>query len=244
MSLIHEMMRFGKFVGGGVSSWNDLPDRPFDIVELMPETQFVYNQNLGYFVAQTDLEFEVGRTYIVGWNGVEYTVAVKTAVFNNLVVYYMGNDAFIGGEDNGLPFVVLRVLYMPDFKGGIAAVPLDGSTSISVKISGVDASALYKSNSEQLCLDGRINTQTSDIAVVYGNAEEVLGAFTTGRKIVVSKPSYDSKGRLFSTTQYTVEQILYHENGYDHFLYFNAQTGQSSFSMKYNGDGTYVPYSD
>ena len=133
MSLIHEMMRFGKFVGGGVSSWNDLPDRPFgesDNAELWPKTLFAYDSAFGLFTTPGYIDFVVGKTYTVNWNGVDYTTEAVPGTFNGESLVMLGNPAALGGANNNLPFAVACLM------GSIGAIPLDGSTAVNVGITG------------------------------------------------------------------------------------------------------------
>jgi hypothetical protein len=133
MSLIHEMMRFGKFVGGGVSSWNDLPDRPFgesDNAVLLPPTQFAYDSAFGLFAVPGYIDFMVGKTYTVNWNGVDYKTEAVPGQFNGESLVMVGNPAALGGANNNLPFAVACLM------GAIGAIPLDGSTAVNVGING------------------------------------------------------------------------------------------------------------
>ena len=130
--------------GGGVTSWDDLADKPFeDFGELLPVTQFVYDTSYGLFVTPGTIDFKYGDKYIVNWNGVEYTVTATIGYFRDyyygdsrMPIVVLGNPAPLVGtggltpEDNGLPFAIASVM------GAVGAIPLDGSTSVSVGIYG------------------------------------------------------------------------------------------------------------
>ena len=117
---------------GGVTSWNDLTDRPFyeESVVLLPETQFEYDEAMGAFFAPGYIEFVVGNTYTVKWNGVDYTAIAVPGEFNDEILVMLGNPAALGGTNNNLPFAVGYLA------GSIGAIPLDGSTAVNVGISG------------------------------------------------------------------------------------------------------------
>lgn len=226
---------FKSGTGGGVPSWNDLPDKPFDIVELMPKTQLVYDESGGYFMAQADFEFVAGRTYIINWNGVEYTT---TAKFGRLIVpglenlaVAVGNYALFGEENNGLPFAVGSVPYRPEVKGFVVAAPFDGSTSVTL---GVKSYSFYEA-SDTLLLDMRWDSAAEkNQATLYATPEQILNAFTAGKKIIYLDVTPDGV-----VMRYVAEAVTYAMNR----IAFNTYFG-SPKSWQYNGDGTYVPYSD
>ena len=119
--------------GGGVPSWNDIPDKPFgedDNAVLLPPTQFAYDSAFGLFAVPGYIDFMIGKTYTVNWNGVEYTTEAVPGQFNGEDLVMIGNPAALGGANNGLPFAVACLL------GSIGAIPLDGSTAVNVGIKG------------------------------------------------------------------------------------------------------------
>lgn len=129
-----EMMKYASFMGGGgtgggVSSWNDLTDKPFgDMVEVFPETAFQYVENLGAFVSPNAFPLVVGYDYVVRWNGVDYPCTAINSTFNGYPCVMVGNPVAVGGENNGLPFAVVYT------QGVLGAAPLDGSTSVTAGI--------------------------------------------------------------------------------------------------------------
>lgn len=101
--------------GGGVSSWNDLTDKPFfeEKTELIAETSIETAQStmLPHFLYVAELptavDFTEGQTYEVVFNGESYI-----SVCDNGLV---GNKAIFGeGEDTGEPFMLL-VAEEPNF---------------------------------------------------------------------------------------------------------------------------------
>lgn len=119
--------------GGGVSSWNDLTDKPFgeeDNAVLLPPTQFAFDDAFGLFAVPGYIPFLEGKTYTVNWNGVEYTTEGVPGQFNGEDLVMIGNPAALGGANNNLPFTIACLM------GSIGAIPLDGSTSVNVGIKG------------------------------------------------------------------------------------------------------------
>ena len=108
----------GSSPGGGVSSWNDLTDRPFgDYPEaFFPEAELtVTNIGMGVpCVALTSsLVLEAGKEYLVTFNGEKFVCVAKefssTITDSETFVYSgvcLGNDP---GSDDGEPFVLYRL---------------------------------------------------------------------------------------------------------------------------------------
>lgn len=121
---------------GGVTSWNDLTDKPFGESEnavLLPPTAFVSGLMEGALVALgVVIELVEGKTYTVNWNGVDYVTECFRGQFGNAGAVYLmlGNPYLIGGINNNLPFLI------GGDATGIAAVPFDGSTAATVGITG------------------------------------------------------------------------------------------------------------
>ena len=99
---------FEGIVVGPVTSWNDITDKPFGnanrlIKELNGVFSTVNPYATVYDVSKTTLT--VGKTYIVTWNGVEYTTTC--AIADDIPA--IGNlDAVTGVGDNGMPFLIGR----------------------------------------------------------------------------------------------------------------------------------------
>ena len=96
--------------GGGVTSWNDLTDKPFysePVVEIMPETMMV-NHGGGEIWCQAlnCLALIAGETYTVYYNGTIYScMAYATEMAPGVEAVCVGNKKLFGGEDTGEPFV-------------------------------------------------------------------------------------------------------------------------------------------
>ena len=97
---------------GGVSSWNDLTDKPFgkeeSLVEILPETTLAVGADEA--LLDYELNIESGKTYKVKWNGTEYkSEAVILPLNETMTLLAIGNVQDITGEDNGLPFVIVVI---------------------------------------------------------------------------------------------------------------------------------------
>lgn len=110
-------------IGGGVSSWNDLTDKPFGeedgLVEILPETKLSNN-----ILATTlpGFELTVGETYRVTYGGNEYNMICKAYAAGDITVPYLGNLHLLdqAAEDTGEPF-------------GMGATPGGGTISEKAK---------------------------------------------------------------------------------------------------------------
>ena len=73
------------------------------MVEILPETTIVTEEDMA---ALPSLGLMAGNDYVVGINGSEYTCTAFILNAEGLTGVALGNTLVIGGEDNGLPFVV------------------------------------------------------------------------------------------------------------------------------------------
>ena len=98
----------------------DKPKNEADRKEIMPQTSWVFTLNSTYGayawfgnVGESPVAFEEGKTYIVIWDGTEYTLTTKTAEMGGMVGYGVGNLGLLGlGENTGEPFAIA---YSPDY---------------------------------------------------------------------------------------------------------------------------------
>ena len=98
---------------------------------LLPETKFVSGLMEGALVAMgAVVELVEGHTYTVNWNGVDYETVCSLGVspIDGSAMLFLGNPAAAGLLNNNLPFAI------GGNEQGLAAIPLDGSTSATVSI--------------------------------------------------------------------------------------------------------------
>lgn len=106
---------------------------------LLPETELTFemNEDLGAPMAMISLayEMEVGNTYTVSFDGVEYTCQ---AIQGGAGGSALGNLGAFGGDDTGEPFLIAE-------DGGMFVIPLNGASSAVMSIKGVvDVPVEYK----------------------------------------------------------------------------------------------------
>ena len=126
--------------GGGVSSWNDLTDKPFFDEDgyLLPETTATFEpmeeiDGMPGLMYETKAAPKNLENYTVKYAGAKY---ICKAVEVDLGVFMFGNQLMMGGEDSGEPFAVIV-----NANGNLLLFfPLDGATSGTVSIYG----RLYK----------------------------------------------------------------------------------------------------
>lgn len=113
--------------GGGVSSWNDLTDKPFGetAVTILPQTtvNFEYMEEVGMpiaFIEPLAIPDE-GAECTVVYNGETYTCVYANGALGNA-------GAMMGGEDTGEPFII-----MPESEPPFI-VPLTEITSATVSV--------------------------------------------------------------------------------------------------------------
>lgn len=119
--------------GGGVTSWNDLTDKPFyeETAEkdFYPETQVTTTEG-NEALLENNMILEVGKTYLVNWNGTSYELDSFEFSADGMSAVCIGNEAMMGGADNGAPFVIA---YAPEIGTMILAAEA-GTYTFSVKI--------------------------------------------------------------------------------------------------------------
>lgn len=100
---------------GGVSSWNDLTDKPFGQVPVQATLidgtyKYLYSSENDAWAQESlipitsDVHLEEGKTYKVSFDGVEYEL--ECGVFQGLC--YVGSPAAFGLVENEVPFTILE----------------------------------------------------------------------------------------------------------------------------------------
>lgn len=117
---------------GGVSSWNDLTDKPFgenadgtikqldnkylqpferqeeSVTDILAETSVTFSNGLG--TIDTVVPFVEGETYYVVWDGTEY-ICIAKATESSVKTISLGNASMRGGGDNtGEPFCINYII--------------------------------------------------------------------------------------------------------------------------------------
>lgn len=106
------------FVKNGVSSWNDLTDKPFGeengLVDILPITQynnFAFDSTYGVYGTAEQVQYmlTVGETYRVFWDGVEYECTAQDASVLMDGTVAIGNLYNFGLSGNNEPFVIAYI---------------------------------------------------------------------------------------------------------------------------------------
>ena len=128
------------------------------------------------------LDIEAGKTYTVIWDGAEYICDCKTGYYSGMAVVYIGNPVFLGLDNNGLPFVIGKVLA----NGYTMAACLQPNTTHSVGIISATVNKIperYMGDNEfVLHFEGEPNNEGE--LTVKETAQEILAAIKAGKKFV------------------------------------------------------------
>jgi hypothetical protein len=184
---------------GGVTSWNDLTDKPFGENEnavLLPVTQFFYDESADAFAAPGYIKFVVGKTYTVNWNGTNYTSEAVSGTIQGMPVVFVGNPVVAGGDNNNLPFVVAC------FNNFIGAIPLDGSAAVTVGVTGysiVRLPAKYSSTYIMRRLSVQVDEGSYRIYAIEGLVSEVESVLQNGGNVILADTMNYMDGRVITT---------------------------------------------
>lgn len=236
--------------GGGVSSWNDLTDKPFDteIVVILPETTLT-NESEDTATALAAYPIEVGKEYTVKYNGVEYVVSNGVEVegivcFGNLSAF---DESF---SDTGEPFFACGLqdegLYM------VLVGSLDGSTEFTVSITNEKVTPIeqkYVTNvlPYWIVVEDHPNEDapgaTDRVYTTKATVTEVEAAIKSGKDIKMRIDMYSNTALLLGQTfaHLCGRDLLYSDptKWYLSFYYSNLTQTVFSFYAIPQDDGTY-----
>lgn len=110
---------------------------------VLESTELPFVEDMGGFVLMDAVDVVVGNTYVVNWNGTEYTSTAVGYESDGIPFVILG-DAYTlsGGEmgtaPTGEPFVAMFVSaeYVEMIGMGAQIIPLDGSESLTISIVG------------------------------------------------------------------------------------------------------------
>lgn len=158
--MISELIKYGKFLGGGggsggaQSDWNakegepgHVLNRPFyteygDPIVLLPETTLTVMEEMdGMGVLPEVLDISAGMVCAVMYNGTEYECDCIEYNMDGTTAYLLGNTMAIGEADTGEPFLITalpaEMVETMGIPGGVW--PLDGSTEFTISITDRNA---------------------------------------------------------------------------------------------------------
>lgn len=109
------------------------------VMDILPKTTLEVNPDVGTADFSDIVDVVVGNTYTVKYNGVEYTCTAQPYEQDGMTMAYsIGNLAAMGGDDSGEPFLVMcfTAEAAAMVGGGGGCIPLDGSETVTLSISG------------------------------------------------------------------------------------------------------------
>lgn len=91
-----------------------------EMAEIIPETEATFTIDNDYmYPYTTDYVFKAGESYVVTWNGVNYTCVGQEIALDSVATgIVVGNGELFGASGNNEPFAVV---YAPDSTGGVAS---------------------------------------------------------------------------------------------------------------------------
>lgn len=179
---------------GGVSSWNDLTDKPFytsvEFGEIVPSQSVEFSEKYGRGIASNfppnDTKLINGEEYTITWDGVEY----KCTPFGMNGKLYLGNMGIMqGNEGTGEPFLMVTSdgssWQTIIEEAGTHTVGISGKTEVVHPIDGkylptfvVDATNLPAGTQEWGVLYNELNKAWNSGARILldvdGKGEEIL----------------------------------------------------------------------
>lgn len=201
--------------------WESLQNPPFCVegmqtVEILPPTELFHEDDMFGVMALIE-GVEIGETYTVNYNGVDYESTAQLFEGDGNTVTVLGNmGAVVGSGDNGQPFVLMILppeAFAEASVGGLF-MPLDGATSVTLSIKSevekikkldnkfIDAEWIAKhSKSEVVLYD---DTLTIDSIGMLG-LEEILFNAVEGKKyeITYNGTIYNCVGKLYEENEQT-----------------------------------------
>lgn len=124
-------------------------------VEILPETQLLFIEDMDGFSITQELSLAVGETYFVTYNGVGYRTVAQEQIDESMgAAIVLGNfGAMTGGEDTGEPFVVAYApnVYVDMGMSGFL-MAIDGATSVTLAIYQGGDETIHKMDNKYLDL--------------------------------------------------------------------------------------------
>ena len=143
-------------------SWNDIVDKPSylpvvetGLVEILPETQLIADGNDFYFMEPIE-GIDAGNTYLVTYNGIEYTCGSIEVKYGEVVVVVLADPDLIANNtpsENGAPFTAMVVPpeIAADAGCGMLFNAGDGATEVRLAIRCI--ADTYTKKLDNKCLD-------------------------------------------------------------------------------------------
>lgn len=161
--------------------------------EVLPETEFVFFEETGFFVAESAIVFENGAAYTVTYNGVQY----NCTGFSMDGQSGLGNiELLFGTGDSGEPFVIASN------GNSLMCIPFDGSESVTIAISGeriIPIPQNYLSNALPYYIE--VTTTTAEdgtkTMLITETAAELKAIYNSGRMMIARERIRDDANEFY-----------------------------------------------
>ena len=184
---------------------------------ILPETEIVMDETEEVPVIQTPFTLEAEHTYTIVYRGVSYEcVAVDGAVIDNAGAILCGDvDGLLGGESNGVPFLLINSTVNQPCPSMLFAEYVEGDTMAIYEnteiVHKIDEKFLPDNPVVYITMDD----QTGAFSHTY---EEIMALFSNNKivKLVLYGNAYtcnpcDSRdGLVFGSFIYGDDELLYH----------------------------------
>jgi len=204
-----------------------------DDAVILPEVTLEPNPDMdGQMVIADALEIVIGEEYTVNWNGIEYKtkcVSMPDAVGEEAEFYAgaLGNVSALGGDITEEPFLIIAVEKEAVEDVGVGAIvfPIDGSTSVTISITGFKGkfqpidNMYLRTGPETVIVDLR---QTNNFEGSH-TPEEILYALLSGKDVKIYYEESFGTGiyTVFSAETFTKTMAIFSRivTGYTDTLY-------------------------
>lgn len=195
--------------GGGVSSWNDLTDKPFGETAITVLEDEVVELADGQGVIE-NVTIAENCVYTIAHNGVEYAdLSVEVIDIDGTIMYAVGNVDFFKGGDNGIPFLVVTM------DGMTMVRDLTGSESCTLTIIQSEVTKIpQKYFDGNLYLVNLINADDGAVTVKQ-TFNEIFSACNSGKNVFVDYigmyplQSWDSAEIEFRRTGFNSNGVVF-----------------------------------
>lgn len=188
---------------GKPTEWEAADRTHYDgISYVLPEYKTAYNEDDVQFLINKSVEVEAGKEYIVNWNGVTYQCIAKQFDLEGVSCCVLGDvGAMIGEVSTGEPFCILVIpIYAIEAVGfGVAGMPLDGSTDITLSIATEEVKKL---DNKYLDLEWLPTSQVEKIEILPTTQIEDDNITTIPSSVITSLIEADTVYVKMSATEF------------------------------------------
>lgn len=207
------------------------------IGELLPNTVATFIEEEGIFAIACDFAFIPGRTYTINWNGTPYVCVAFDAdggAVGNL-------DLLLGTGDTGEPFYIGG-----SGEGMLFIMPLDGSTEVTVGVSGEVFQKIDKAYLPNDVLYGNTTGYTSGLFDINLWAYREFGIITLASTTTDWEDTGIDKKHYDVLEEVLANQLIFFSDPSSHYVtraYKNEDSWVLEFRELYCNSGKLI-YSD